>query len=297
MMKIDRSLLTTACVAIGLVATPAHAQDAAQGDGEGEAREAADEYVDPRVPIVIQARRQERRERQTNYRTRGNGRIADGTTVGQPGSANSAIEPGREAIDWQRVFFERESKKNSPVDRYGHASYMAHCAIKSVGAEAADYVDTDWAGDYERLQEAFRGKHRHCVNSAQRAAPAMMVNAALAEILVTDLVPEPPLHAQAVDGTRAEQFILGDGASQSDFATIGRCLAVFVPGYGYDLLFLEPGSREEKQHLEAMYRAAPECGLEERPSEISPVYQRTAIAMGLFRWYGFSGEAWGGEGG
>ena len=116
----------------------------------------------------------------------------------------------------------------------------------------------------------------------------MMVNAALAELLVARFVDEPPLFAQAVDGNIAQEFILGpDGnAPQSDLATIGRCLAVYVPGMGYDLLYTGLGSKQEKESLEAIYQSAPECGVTKMPGKVSKVYQRAAIAMGLFQWYG-----------
>lgn len=254
------------------------AQDTQESVGE--------DTVDPRVPIVVQGRREERRAKQT--RRRDNRMMTEQTYVGSEQVDTEGPDMFTQTVDWTLLGMVRAGEANNPLDRYAHAWFMAKCAVDSVGEKAADYVDLDWAGEYPLVVEAFEHRHKQCVNAAVRAAPVMMVNAALAEQVVVRYVPEPPLYAQGVDGAKAERFIHGaDGqAPDSDLATIGRCLAVYVPGFGYDMLFTNPGTKEERDALDSLYAAAPECGLQARPRKVSPVYQRNAIAMGLFAWYG-----------
>ncbi|MCM8557027.1 hypothetical protein [Sphingomicrobium sediminis] len=185
-------------------------------------------------------------------------------------------------IDWQLLYLLREQNKNSVRDRYGHAGYMAQCALASVGEDAVSYVDVSAEPDYEALMKAFKGRHAQCVNSAQRAAPVYMVNAALAEMLVVNALPQPPLRAEGVDTARAADFVFGP-EPESDINTVARCAVVYSPGLAYDVLFTSPDSKEERAALELLYANTPECGLSERP-KMEPIYQRTSLAVALFKW-------------
>lgn len=282
-MSLRKLLVVLATGSMTVLAAPAMAQDAV-----GIEERKADSRTSDEDTIVVRGER-EKAVRQA-VRERGDRALRDSQIVGAMNSDGGAANFGKEQIDWQRVFFARQMETNSPLARYAHAFRMASCALTSVGEDAAAYVETDGGPEWAKVTEAFRGQHRQCVESAARGAPAMMVNAALAEMLVMRFVDEPPLRALGVNADEAEDFIRGNHAEivDSDLATVGRCLAVFAPGYSYDLLFTNPGSRDEKKALETLYRNAPECGVAETPKGISPVYQRTSVAMGLFAWYGLA---------
>ena len=220
----------------------------------------------------------------------------DGRPVERP--SNRKSPPGRlgmvnqeDEIDFGAAGLARRFDTNNPVARYGHAGEMAECVLASVGNGAASYVSTEFETEYETLWKAYRGRHLHCVNSAERGAPIMMVNAALAELLVVRNVDQPPLRAAAVDSGRAWSFIQGpEGVSH--IATVGRCIVALSPGYAYDVLFTTPGYPDEREALDRAYSNSPECGLTERPKgRMSTIYQRMALTMALFNWYDVSSMA------
>ena len=199
---------------------------------------------------------------------------------------------GRAIVNWETTKATHELDSKSPLVLYGVAGRMAYCALLSAQDGVRDYIDTSAEPDYEALTKAFRYKHMQCSDSAERASPAEMVNAALAEMMVMGAVAQPPLRANVIDQAAAASF-LSAGGSQTGLDAIGRCAAIFSPGFAFDVLYTKPGSDEEAAMLDLLYANSPECGLKERPKKISTVYQRMALAMGLYRWYGLSGEEWG----
>lgn len=285
----------TVLAASGFVATPSLAQQQDQDRDEDRT-------------IIVEGERQERErpsdtDRTVPKRIRHDQRIASSGAMGATGvegghgadgsvgSMKDAYEFGSVKVDWARAKAGRELDTKSPVVRYGDAGRMAYCSLLSVGDGASAYVDTSPDPDYDALTHAYRYKHIQCADAAERSSPAEMVNAALAEMLVMKNVEQPPLRAEAVDAGAAQQF-MASGKSSNGLDAIGRCAAVFSPGYAFDVLYTTPGSPEEREMFDLLYANTPECGLRERPAKVNTVYQRMAVAMGLYRWYGLSGEEW-----
>lgn len=194
-------------------------------------------------------------------------------------------------VDWKLVGMVREQASYSTAERYRYAAHMANCVLASRGNKAAEYIDIDDKPQFKKLERAYRGRHMQCANSAERASPMMFVNGVMAEMLVLANVDVPPLRAEDLPAEQVNSF-LGGPRVLIDLPALGRCLAVYSPGYGYDLFYTLPGSDEEEEALDRMYRNSPECGVTERPEKVDTVQQRLAIALGLFRWYGISGEEW-----
>lgn len=194
-------------------------------------------------------------------------------------------------VDWQLVGLARQQETYSTADRYRHAAFMASCVLASIGEDAAKYVDVDDDPRFRRMERAYRGRHMQCANAAERATPIQFVNGAMAEMLVLAKVDVPPLRAERLPADRVNSF-LGGPRVLIDLPALGRCLAVYSPGYGYDLFYTLPGSKEEEQALDRLYNNSPECGIAARPAKVDTVQQRLAVALGLFRWYGISGEDW-----
>lgn len=198
----------------------------------------------------------------------------------------------KQKVNWQLVGLVRQQESFSTADRYRHAAHMASCVISSIGDDAGKYIDFADKPRFKKMERAYRGRHMQCAKSAERATPMQFVNGVMAEMLVLKNVDVPPLRQREVEAREANDFI-GHNRLLMDLATLGRCIAVHSPGYGYDLFYTLPGSDEEKELLDRTYRNTPECGVNARPKKIDTVQQRLAIALGLYRWYGLSGEEWG----
>lgn len=218
-------------------------------------------------------------------------RNRDGKLVDRPSTRGERrsfdrypYETSEGGLDLQLLSLLRRSERDNVILRYGYAGHMARCAIASMGNRATQYVSTQTDSDQRPVLEAFNGRHRQCVNSAERAAPPYLVNAALAELLVIRNVDTPRLRADAVEGKDARRFIVGP-EPESHMATVARCLAIFSPGLSYDILFTRPGSLDERAAFDRLYGQSPECGLRERPKGFSPIYQRSYIAVALFALY------------
>lgn len=254
--------------------------------GVGYAQEREQERDNDDRVIVVEGEREEVEERRPvrQYKKR---RSVDqyGVQTGGEG-LNGSLN-----VDWQLIGMLRQLETNSLMSRYGHAGFMAYCVITSIGNGAAAYVDTSSEPDYQELLRAYRYKHMQCADAAERAAPAMLVNAAIAEMLVVRNVAPPPLRTNAddIDMVKASVFLRGP-EGDSNIATVGRCAAIFSPGYAYDVLYTEPGSKEEEEALNDLYTNTPECGLAEAPEGLDTIFQRTALAMGLFKWKGISAQ-------
>ena len=269
-----RPAVAGCALACGLLAFPAASL----------AQEKSDEDRDDDRTIVVEGEREEPAERRP-VRTYKQRRSVDqfGVQTGGEG-ANGALN-----VDWQLIGMLRQLETNSLMSRYGHAGFMAYCVITSIGNGAADYVDTSSEPTYEALLHAYRYRHMQCADASERASPAMLVNAAIAEMLVVRNVAPPPLRANPddIDLVKASVFLAGP-EGDSNIATVGRCAAIFSPGYAYDVLYTEPGSEEELEALNDLYSNTPECGLGEAPEGLDTIFQRTALAMGLFKWKGIT---------
>ncbi|MBW0144922.1 hypothetical protein [Sphingomicrobium clamense] len=254
---------------------------AAEAQDQGRPQQDEDDRA-----IVVEGEREEVEERRPVRQYKGR-RSVDQYGVQTGGEGLN----GELNVDWQLIGMLRQLETNSLMSRYGHAGFMAYCVITSVGNGAAAYVDTSSEPDYQELLRAYRYKHMQCANAAERAAPAMLVNAAIAEMLVVRNVAPPPLRAKKdeIDMVKASVFLRGP-EGDSNIATVGRCATIFSPGYAYDVLYTEPGSDEEEEALNDLYANTPECGLSEAPDGLDTIFQRTALAMGLFKWRGISPE-------
>ncbi|MEN3971256.1 hypothetical protein WJS89_01065 [Sphingomicrobium sp. XHP0235] len=192
---------------------------------------------------------------------------------------------GIDSIDWEAIWLQNQFSGYDVLYRYGMAGYVANCAVASIGDRAAAYVSERPEDGFDSISKAFLGRHRHCLTSAAAGAPTPLINAALAEIIVTRRIVDVPDRSETIDVEAANRFIHEeDSVGDSDIATVARCLAVVSPGRSLAVLREEPMSEEESTALRALYSASPECGLKDTP-DLHPVYQRNAIAMALFRWY------------
>lgn len=276
-MKSLRAAAVVGCLLAAVSAPTVSFAQERQDEAEEEEKERS---------IIVEGERQEEEVRrpQRTYKKR---RSVDNFGVQTGGEGLN----GELNVDWQLVGMLRQLETNSLMSRYGHAGFMAYCAITSVGNRAADYVDTSSEPTYEALLHAYRYRHMQCADAAERASPAMLVNAAIAEMLVVRNVAPPPLRENAadIDMVKASVFLRGP-EGDSNIATVGRCAAIFSPGYAYDVLYTEPGSKDELEALNDLYSHTPECGLSVAPEGLDPIFQRTALAMALFKWRGITAE-------
>lgn len=206
---------------------------------------------------------------------------------------NSADVTGR-----RMLHFEENIIRNGMItpsldaDSYGYAKDMSDCLIKSMGTEAESLLgDTSESEDGSIVIKATVKKYRTaCIMHRGHLVPQQTLSAALAEAMLARNGATFDRRAMVVDVNRAEEFSgLVPGAAY-DFEMIGRCAAVYSPGLVSDVLATEPGSKEERKALDALYASTPECGLAERPGKVPLSYQRGVFAMGLYRWWKLNHE-------
>ncbi|MBW0144920.1 hypothetical protein [Sphingomicrobium clamense] len=196
--------------------------------------------------------------------------------------------------DLRRMLFSEEAiidanmiTPSLDADIYRYAREMGDCLIESMGDEVERilgraYTDEDGtirieAGDVE-LRTA-------CIMQRGHLVPRETLNAALAEAFIARAEATFEDRAMSVDVNEAEDFTgLVPGAAH-DFTMVGRCAAVYSPGLVQDVLATEPGSSDERDALNRLYAATPECGLAKSPRKVPTSYQRSVFATGLYHWW------------
>lgn len=196
------------------------------------------------------------------------------------------------------LFFEENIIRNGMItpsmdaDSYRYAKDMSDCLIESMGTEADTLMgDTSEGDDGSIVIKATVKKYRTaCIMHRGHMVPQQTLTAALAESMLERNGATFDPRAMTVDVNRADEFSGLVPGAEHDFEMIGRCAAVYSPGLISDVLATDPGSKEERKALDALYASTPECGVAERPKKVPLSYQRGVFAMGLYRWWKLNRE-------
>ncbi|MCM8557031.1 hypothetical protein [Sphingomicrobium sediminis] len=206
-------------------------------------------------------------------------------------AAPSAAQPAGEA-DIDRSYFASDLSLSNLLDDPAGAAGMvraagtlADCLVRAGGNSAGGLIGGPGTNDaeYARLMRGVTVTYAQCKTPRARGLHPYFVNGALAERLLLSQNRDWVPRAANVNAAQAQSFYQPQ-RGQSGMENVGRCAAVFSPGFVIQVLMTEAGSDAEEDALDALYAATPECGLRERPEAIPEIYQRSALAVGLWLW-------------
>lgn len=214
--------------------------------------------------------------------------------ISAPVSAQQAppIVPDRPNSDFQREFDRRLTITNNPekaADTYSQARTIADCLMSRNGAQAVGLVGGEMTDDpdYGDIKKALRGDDRTCVKDAAAGSPAL-ISAALAEKLIVADGEQYEDRAMKLDLDAARAFYQTDDGKPT-LNSIARCVAVYSPGLVRKVFDTQVGTASEGDKLDEVFLQTPECGLIKRPDGVETVFQRSAMATGLYEWTHRSG--------
>ncbi|MCM8557029.1 hypothetical protein [Sphingomicrobium sediminis] len=195
--------------------------------------------------------------------------------------------PNAETFEREFYLRQMEAAMGTPANRikmWQEAQRVAQCLHRRAGEETDQLVGGAMLEDekFERLANGLARRHRSCVTDESATVPGEVLNAALMELLVLNGMDTMRFGLGSVPVAQAQAFIEGDG--EVDVDAIGRCVAILSPARSLGVLESEPGTDAELQALNSLYRSAQSCGLEESPEDIDPIFQRVAVAGGLYYW-------------
>jgi hypothetical protein len=170
---------------------------------------------------------------------------------------------------------------------YSNSLAEAQCLLRMGGDRVASLIGGEGTDDetYRDMRRGMLGQYRGCARNPSGRVMPMMLSSAIAEELVrreeTRAFEE---RAMSVNVDEAARFHGDVEGGQVTLSRISRCMAVYSPGLAYKVLQTRVGSDEESAALDALYARTPECGVAQRPKDITSVFQRAAVAQSLYLW-------------
>lgn len=200
-------------------------------------------------------------------------------------TSSSDVMSSRE-FHFQREFELRQLIRNpAPANSaFSEAQTIAACIMRREGTGAAALVGGPMTDDpkFDALDNTLHRQNRICLRETAGSLPVMVSYALAEELVEAGDLGGAALHSAASD-REASRFYM-DGEERVSLDMVGRCLAAYSPDLAKAVLDTAAGSEAESERLEVLYEQTPQCGLHELPDEIAPVYQRGAVATGLYHW-------------
>ena len=177
------------------------------------------------------------------------------------------------------------SIRNDPVLRHAFLTPqgIAECFVKNANRTAGEYLGGEMTADpaFQRLSGAFASKYKRCVSTESVNIPMIVLDGAIAELLLRSEKRALPDRSEAADVAGAKAFYTSPGGVSMTSA--GRCLVAYSPGVAGKVLATAPDSAAERAAMQALYQSSPECRID-MPADIPVTEQRAAIASGLYHW-------------
>lgn len=181
--------------------------------------------------------------------------------------------------------YNARSIRNDPALRHAFMTPqgIAECMVKDAKSAAGEYLGGEMTADpaFQRLSGAFAGKYKRCVSTVSVNIPMVVLDGAVAELLLRSEKRALPDRSEAAEVAAAKAFYTSPAGVSMTSA--GRCLVAFSPGVASRVLATAPDSAAEKSAMQALYKSSADCRMD-MPADIPMTEQRAAVASGLYHW-------------